>query len=151
MKRLPWLVPLLLGGAGANACEFPHKSTANQLQYNQHSILKPPRAIQDHHDSLIELDTKPAISARPNQTRISPPETAQHEGTIPNNIASPPPPPGPEKSSTQHAEPPILDYDPAAPPAASWKEVRNPASANRVIAGMSAGLVGVMVVFTVFL
>lgn len=57
--------------------------------------------------------------------------------------------------STRQAEPPNPDYDAdpdeASASAPEGKETRNPASANQAIAGMSVGLVSVMLIFTVFL
>jgi hypothetical protein len=138
-------------------------------------------AINDYHDDSIELKSESSISVRPvsrphltkrypeqrltpmqNQTRHAPinPNTVQVEITITNDITNQlndPPQPGLEHPSPRQAEPSAPDHDPtealdvASYSSRTWKEVRNPAPANRVIAGMGAGLVGVMVVFTVFL
>ncbi|KAL2136691.1 hypothetical protein VTI74DRAFT_2102 [Chaetomium olivicolor] len=61
-------------------------------------------------------------------------------------------PPDLEAVSTQQSELPIPDPNPAAETEAEPRiDSKNPASANRALAGMSAGLVSVMLVFVVFL
>ncbi|KAL1838568.1 hypothetical protein VTJ49DRAFT_2528 [Mycothermus thermophilus] len=101
----------------------------------------------------------------PNQTKPktrAPLPPRVHEQQVP---AAPPPPdrrdglpvvitsrtPSSKSSASRNAdsEPPGADHDQAG--ASSAGEAGNPASANRAIAGMSVGLVSVMLFFTVFL
>ena len=105
----------------------------NQLTQPQNQT-KPTQYIQ--RDAALE-DPVPVITFKLTSD-TTPPDTEQQ-----------PPPP------TRQAEPPSPDYDAdpdeASTSAPEGEETRNPASANQAIAGMSVGLVSVMLIFTVFL
>jgi hypothetical protein len=104
----------------------PTNTTQNQTKHTQY--------VQ--RDAAPE-DPVPVITFKPTSDN-APPDTEQR------------PPPSP-----QPAEPPSPDYDAdpdeASASAPEGEETRNPASANQAIAGMSVGLVSVMLIFTVFL
>lgn len=125
-----------------------HVGTAYQIDSR---ILPNPVAIQRslERDDPADLD-KPAIPVPENETRHAP----INRDTVHIEIVVTQPN---QPSSQQHRkeELPMPNHDPITESATSSSETgdesRNPAPVNRAIAGMSAGLVGVMVIFTVFL
>ena len=95
--------------------------------------------------------TRPNRLTKPQKNQTKPTLNIQHQdapiitfkATNPAPAAADPEPPTPDH------EP---DYpDPASAGASGGAQKRNPATANRAIAGMGAGLVSVMLVFVVFL
>ncbi|KAK4237629.1 hypothetical protein C8A03DRAFT_34379 [Achaetomium macrosporum] len=171
--RLPWLLPALLGSEAAastldtvsgdrlTVCEsrvlFGKALTfqqANQQQLadiEQAGLHGAPMVSPGAGAGAIHLDSNgPTVVLRSqNQTRpklshIQP--SSEHDGQLED-------PSYPEAKSAQQpeSEPPSHDHDPGPEAEAedeveASRETKNPASANRAIAGMGAGLLSVMLI-----
>jgi hypothetical protein len=129
-------------------------------------------SIQSPSANTITVDLDSLHIALPSQKNRTEPkltvqqreasDSDQHEENPPvitlrattNRDLQDPPPQQPELSP-ELPESPGPDHDPdldeASAGASHGPETKNPASANRAIAGMSVGLVSVMLIFTVFL
>jgi hypothetical protein len=147
------------GGRDGASIQSPSANTVRVDIDTLHIVLLPnvsPLTPVDMHlkpTNTTQNQTKPTLNIQRDAAPEDPVPIITFKPTSDNAPAdteqqNPPP-------STRQTEPPTPDYD-ADPDEASTnpsggEETRNPASANQAIAGMSVGLVLVMLIFTVFL
>ncbi|KAH6847901.1 hypothetical protein B0I37DRAFT_153820 [Chaetomium sp. MPI-CAGE-AT-0009] len=161
--KVSWLVPVLLAGGGAAVASdrvlTNGKVILKTVPYQRQDTRSDGSSIRSHSANAITVDLDTLNIARPSQKNRTEPEiTVQREASgsddhgenLPaitrrttNRDPQDPPP--------QQPESPGSDLDEVSTSASHGPETRNPASANRAIAGMGAGLVSVMLIFTVFL
>ncbi|KAL2265533.1 hypothetical protein VTJ83DRAFT_6633 [Remersonia thermophila] len=150
------------------AVNHPHNLLLNR------GIVHPPqdkrtstssaRAVDASRDQdALTIDVSPSLPNQPNPKTSAPLPPRDDEQQVPTTPLPPPPPdrrngqplvitlrtPSSKTRASRAADSEPPDANQAG--ASSAGEAGNPASANRVIAGMSAGLVSVMLIFTVFL
>lgn len=177
--KLSWLAPALLVGGGAAVVSdkvlVNGKVILKTVPYQRQDPRPDGASIQSPSANAITVDLDSLHIALPShqKNRTEPKLTVQQreasgsdhhheEENLPvvtlraaasRDPQDPPPPQQPE--SRESPEPPGPDHDQdldeAETGASHGPETKNPASANRAIAGMSVGLVSVMLIFTVFL
>ncbi|KAL2258919.1 hypothetical protein VTK26DRAFT_7578 [Humicola hyalothermophila] len=169
--KLPWLLSLFLSVVGTcDIIAYNGKEVNNHADTRladtglcSHDDLVVKRSLMAHgrHDEHVTMK-EPAISAPDNETRHGspPPSTPDMHSaplvvTLPKSIPQLSSPRRGVKEEPSHAtpshSPPIAPSKPATSSSETGDETRNPAPGNGAIAGMSAGLVGIMLIFTVFL
>ncbi|KAH6623003.1 hypothetical protein F5144DRAFT_348550 [Chaetomium tenue] len=165
--KLSWLLPALLVGGGASVVSdkvlVNGKVILKTVPYQRQDTRQDGASIQSPSANTITVDLDTLNIALPSQkNRTEPKVTVQreasdsdhHEESLPvitlraTNRDPQDPPPQLSESSGPDPHP---DLDEASTSASHGPETRNPASANRAIAGMGVGLVSVMLIFTVFL
>lgn len=173
--KLSWLAPALLVGGGAAVASdkvlVNGKVILKAVPYQRQDPRLEDASIQSPSVNPITVDLDSLHIALPShqKNRTEPKLTIQqreasgsdhhHEENLPvitlraatsRGPQDPPPPQQPESPELPGPDRgPDLDEVEAG--ASHGPETKNPASANRAIAGMSVGLVSVMLIFTVFL
>lgn len=166
--KLSWLAPALLVGGGAAVVSdkvlVNGKVILKAVPYQRQDTRPDGTSIQSPSANTITVDLDTLKIALPSQkNRTEPkltvqrdaPDSGHHEETMPvitlratsRDPQDPPPQQQPESRGPDHSP----DLDEVSAGASHGPETKNPASANRAIAGMSVGLVSVMLIFTVFL
>ncbi|KAK3293256.1 uncharacterized protein B0H64DRAFT_209349 [Chaetomium fimeti] len=165
--KVSWLVLVLLAGGGAAVVSdqvlTDGKVILKAVPYQGQDTRQDGASIRSPSANARTIDLDTLNIARPSQkNRTDSKITAQrevsdsdyHEENLPvitrratNRDPHGPPPQQPESPGSGHGP----DVDDVSTSASHGAETRNPASANRAIAGMGVGLVSVMLIFTVFL
>ncbi|KAK4120838.1 hypothetical protein N657DRAFT_143568 [Parathielavia appendiculata] len=170
--KLPWLLPALLGSGAAAGLDKVGIAVGDKVWTVESRVYLGKGITYQEQDSedgaSIQSASANSIPAAldtlnmdlPNKTKpgLNYPDTGDAAPIITlksaSNNAAQSPEDGP---SSQQAGPSSgLSHDPSGLDESSTRpsrraETKNPASANRAIAGMGVGLVSVMLIFTVFL
>lgn len=170
--KLSWLLPALLGGGAAADLDKVSIIVGDKVSSIESRALLGKgitQQQQEHKDGRpvhsASADTLPVTLdtlhiAFPNHTKpclldVHQRETEDAAPIITFKSTTSNPLPNSEDPSTQQADPSAPNHDPdpdeSSTSPSKRTETKNPASANRAIAGMGVGLVSVMLIFTVFL
>jgi hypothetical protein len=172
--KLSWLLPALLGGGAAADLDKVSITVGNKVLGVESRVLVGKGITYEeqqqnggasiHSASAnalpVTLDTLNIALPNQNQTKpclnVHQREAAEDTAPIITFKTTTNPPPNSEDPSTQRTDPSAPDHDPdiddgSSTDSSKRAETRNPASANRAIAGMGVGLVSVFLIFTVFL